>query len=167
MTYLTEKLKQDKPEIYNRIHDGIFASIDETADSIDIPKILVSDKFDRFLVSVILASKAMAKSEFDKWMQALESKSFKQTIEILYNDEDETYCCLGVLCHINGINNNDMSECADLLKLSQYFAMPFNLYECPIVTFQTPFIEMNDEYHLSFKEIASLAKWARSRRLPV
>ncbi len=37
-----------------------------------------------------------------KWVEALRSGEYKQGKEMLYNEEMDTYCCLGVLQKING-----------------------------------------------------------------
>lgn len=41
----------------------------------------------------------------DKWIAALRSGEYKQGKMRLYRSEDNTYCCLGVACAINGIPN--------------------------------------------------------------
>jgi hypothetical protein len=35
-----------------------------------------------------------------KWVAALRSGRFKQTISVLHNVEEDGYCCLGVLCRL-------------------------------------------------------------------
>jgi hypothetical protein len=37
-----------------------------------------------------------------KWLEALRSGTFKQTSEMLYNELDKGYCCLGVLMCVAG-----------------------------------------------------------------
>lgn len=44
----------------------------------------------------------MLRSMRDKWCQSLRSGEFKQGKNRLHNLQANTYCCLGVLCQING-----------------------------------------------------------------
>jgi hypothetical protein len=48
----------------------------------------------------------MDKKIKEKWVQALRSGEYKQGTTLLYNKEQNTYCCLGVLSVINGVNPN-------------------------------------------------------------
>jgi hypothetical protein len=47
-----------------------------------------------------------------KWIKALRSGEYKQGKTFLYKANEEAYCCLGVLCAINGVSRTKMeSEC--------------------------------------------------------
>lgn len=48
------------------------------------------------------ATLAMDKKLRSKWLKALRSGKFKQAKKTLYDKETGGYCCLGVLCSING-----------------------------------------------------------------
>lgn len=45
----------------------------------------------------------MKKEVMKKWVKALRSGKYKQGRSLMYNEYENTYCCLGVLCAINGI----------------------------------------------------------------
>lgn len=45
----------------------------------------------------------ISKSQCIEWITALRSDEFKQGREKLYNKEDDSYCCLGVLAKINNL----------------------------------------------------------------
>ena len=49
----------------------------------------------------------MKKSIADKWIRALRSGKYKQGTRVLHNEGNNTYCCLGVLCKIEGIKSSD------------------------------------------------------------
>lgn len=58
----------------------------------------------------------------DKWTSALRSGEYKQGRGVLYNSEQNTYCCLGVLGSICGYTNLSMDSIGmphDLLPLDQ------------------------------------------------
>ncbi len=38
----------------------------------------------------------------EKWLEALKSGNYKKGKNILYNDINNSYCCLGVLCDVTG-----------------------------------------------------------------
>jgi hypothetical protein len=44
-----------------------------------------------------------------EWVKALRSGEFKQTKSVLYNREDNGYCCLGVLCVLEGENEKQLN----------------------------------------------------------
>lgn len=37
-----------------------------------------------------------------KWLKALRSGKYKQGANLLYDKQDNTYCCLGVACKVSG-----------------------------------------------------------------
>ena len=45
-----------------------------------------------------------------KWLAALRSGKYKQGDAFLYNKDDNSYCCLGVLCEIEGANTKQMES---------------------------------------------------------
>lgn len=45
----------------------------------------------------------MKKEVADKWVEALRSGKYKKGQKQLFNELDNTYCCLGVLCVINQV----------------------------------------------------------------
>jgi hypothetical protein len=48
------------------------------------------------------------------WMDALRSGGYKQTKSVLYNPQEDAYCCLGVLCRVADlpiyVNKNDVGN---------------------------------------------------------
>lgn len=42
----------------------------------------------------------------EKWLDALRSGDYKQGQYQLYNDLNDTYCCLGVLCDVAGLRKS-------------------------------------------------------------
>lgn len=43
-----------------------------------------------------------------RWVAALRSGDYKQGCGELYNPNEDTYCCLGVLCVVNGIQKDEI-----------------------------------------------------------
>ena len=72
-----------------------------------------------------------------RWIAALLSGEYKQGKEALYNNLDDSYCCLGVLLHIGGANG----AYDDVVKLLG--GCGYSKYVC-----------WNDHCGLSFAEIA-------------
>lgn len=71
-----------------------------------------------------------------KWVKALRSGRYKQGDGVLYAD-DKTYCCLGVLCAVQGVSRAKMADAsvqyahalnksAGLTKRSQHFLVKCN-----------------------------------------
>jgi hypothetical protein len=44
----------------------------------------------------------------ERWVRALESGQYKQATSVLHNEENQSFCCLGVACDI--IKNDDLNE---------------------------------------------------------
>lgn len=42
------------------------------------------------------------KTSMKEWVDALRSGKFKQGQSVLYNPDQDAYCCLGVLCELEG-----------------------------------------------------------------
>ena len=53
---------------------------------------------------------AMSPELKQKWIAALRSGEYIQGKETLYNARADTYCCLGVLCRVAGIEIGDANE---------------------------------------------------------
>ncbi len=49
----------------------------------------------------------MEKTLKKKWLKALRSGEYEQGTGALHKVEENTYCCLGVLCEIAGLEKND------------------------------------------------------------
>lgn len=45
-----------------------------------------------------------------KWLAALRSGKYKQGNNFMYNKNDNSYCCLGVLCEIEGATTKQMDK---------------------------------------------------------
>ena len=45
-----------------------------------------------------------------KWLAALRSGKYKQGDSLMYNKNDNSYCCLGVLCEIEGATTKQMHK---------------------------------------------------------
>ena len=43
-----------------------------------------------------------------KWVKALRSEKYKQGIGKLYNSDNNTFCCLGVLAHVSGLKKSEI-----------------------------------------------------------
>lgn len=60
-----------------------------------------------------------------KWVAALRSGQFKQGKHVLHNTDDNSFCCLGVLCEINGLKKSPTtavinSETGEKVNCSSY-----------------------------------------------
>lgn len=90
----------------------------------------------------------------EKWLVALRSGDFKQSRGTLCDSLYNTYCCLGVLCKINGL--------MERVGLANYFGdksttnLPDSYsYKIGISASQEKtLVEMNDKERKSFTEIA-------------
>jgi hypothetical protein len=89
-----------------------------------------------------------------KWVKALRSGKYNQTTSSLkdYN----SYCCLGVLCEVAGLKfNEDGYYCRGLVAvdgggLKATELKKFGLHHKT----QSKLIDLNDEQHYNFNEIA-------------
>ena len=45
-----------------------------------------------------------------KWVAALRSGGYQQGRHVLYSEREDTYCCLGVLCDIQGVSKKKMNQ---------------------------------------------------------
>lgn len=59
----------------------------------------------------------MKNEQADQWIEALESGDYKQTNDMLFRPEDQSFCCLGVLtneyCETNGANFSEITKLED------------------------------------------------------
>ena len=100
-----------------------------------------------------------------EWIDALRSGKFKQGKRLLHDLETDTYCCLGVLCKIAELNENeeidyddkkvgifiDNEYCKDKYFLPTTFRIKFGISNI----IQDILINKNDGDNYSFEEIAN------------
>lgn len=105
------------------------------------------------------------------WLKALRSGKYSQGQDALYDPASKSFCCLGVLCEINGIKRSDMvhmgmpqevgfgkdatPERSEIPKGVEYDANEYAwsvLYNGKL----TPLSVLNDSKRLSFKQIANI-----------
>lgn len=104
----------------------------------------------------------MKKTISAKWITALRSGKYKQGRFALKHMEEDTYCCLGVLCEISGKTYKP-----DDAALTQEIADWAGLKECHgFIEFKRgnlSLIRLNDERKRSFKQIAAYIErnWKR------
>ena len=104
-----------------------------------------------------------------KWVGALRSGEYKQGRSILYNREDNTFCCLGVLCDLavkEGIvttivgTTEDIVDCTFFGMEKAYEYLPEEVMEWANLSDNAPFVgiytltELNDDFKMSFENIA-------------
>ena len=96
----------------------------------------------------------------EKWVEALRSGKYKQGRSRLKDNENH-YCCLGVLCDIrakefNTVFNSDESKDFPGSIVMDWAGLK---HKNPNVMFdgsKTDIATLNDDKHLSFKEIANI-----------
>lgn len=86
----------------------------------------------------------------EKWVAALKSGDYKQGKMRLHNQEENTYCCLGVLCAITGVESS-RDEYIWGFPEEQIPVMLQGNRSNPVVN---NLVRMNDRYGKSFSEIA-------------
>jgi hypothetical protein len=107
------------------------------------------------------------------WIKALRSGKYRQTRHILYDQYNNGFCCLGVLCAINGVRPAEMTtsvlpqdvgfgkditptvrETPKYLRgLAAQEALAWSvLYKGKL----TPLHQLNDYEHLTFHDIADI-----------
>lgn len=74
----------------------------------------------------------LPKEDRTKWLEALRSGEYKQSHGVLYNESQNGYCCLGVYCHVKGVDNDSLlsesfpwsldREIAEMYKISSALA---------------------------------------------
>ena len=116
----------------------------------------------------------MKKRIKNRWIKALKSGEYVQGKDRLYNPEDNTYCCLGVLCKLYAkdkkkglqkvINMPGSDEGAVLPSAVAKWAGiegELDIYNSPNVitsTRQVELVTLNDHDNLTFEEIADILK---------
>lgn len=107
-----------------------------------------------------------------KWVAALRSGKYKQTVSYLYDGGG--FCCLGVMCALRGAKLNEMDQVElpdDLPNFNELFNIDSDHIDSDHVDFlsgggeawQVPYCgkmvylsELNDDHRLSFKQIANI-----------
>lgn len=105
-----------------------------------------------------------------KWVAALRSGKYQQTRRMLHRLEDDVdtdrgHCCLGVLCEILKEEGKIISQIQDDDKVCEYYGKEDVLSSSDIpttilteiglsVNAETNLINMNDDEHKTFAEIA-------------
>lgn len=79
-----------------------------------------------------------------KWLKALRDGKYKQGTRVLYDKDDNSYCCLGVLCKITRV------------KIRKPFYLTDNLLDKFGITDkeQKYLASLNDDDHRNFVQIA-------------
>lgn len=87
-----------------------------------------------------------------KWIEALRSGEYGQTVRELTNGNDD-YCCLGVACKIAGYSDMEMFTYNNVVFQDTPFnKLPFSLHENEELT--DILVRMNDLENKSFIEIS-------------
>lgn len=107
----------------------------------------------------------MKKRQMERWVKALRSGKFKQGKHKLYDPKTDTYCCLGVLTHINKehlsttdftkVYSGELEALTGSLLVHTGVQDPIGEYVCP-EGFEDNLARINDEANKSFAEIADI-----------
>ena len=104
----------------------------------------------------------MKKKLKKQWIKALRSGKYTQGPGELCNTQDNTHCCLGVLCEVAIKENHKIIRTKEgHYNLNKKMSVDDRLDKAMLIHFgldsktQIQLIEMNDENRLSFKEIAN------------
>ena len=103
-----------------------------------------------------------------KWVAALRSGKYKQTVSHLYDAGG--FCCLGVMCALRGAKLDEMDQIGlpgDLPNFNELFNIDSKhakfFSEAGAQPWQVPYrgemvylTELNDDHRLSFKQIANI-----------
>lgn len=101
----------------------------------------------------------MKKQDAEKWLQALRSGKYAQGDGLLYDHLLNTYCCLGVLCHVidGKVELERNLPTYEWLKKNGIQFFGFHKQEC-----QNPFLEIGEksaanmnDFGISFQDIAN------------
>lgn len=80
-----------------------------------------------------------------KWVAALRSGKYEQGTTLLYDQTTKSFCCLGVLCKVQGVKNQTISG----------FCYPKTEYRAGLMSTDVDVLaEANDFYGWTFEEIA-------------
>ena len=101
----------------------------------------------------------MDKTIKDTWVAELRSEKYKQGKARLHNIEHDTYCCLGVLCKTQNIEEvsgkfnfeDDEYKSTRVASLPKEYCHKINLTENQMIEL----IRLNDDGNKSFEEIAT------------
>lgn len=85
----------------------------------------------------------MKKKIAEKWVAALRNGNYKQTTYTYYQEEDNSYCCLGVLCELLNNYHKGMVK-----KIAGFVEGPDGSPTWSL------FLDYNDAERLTFAEIA-------------
>lgn len=100
-----------------------------------------------------------------KWVEALQSGEYKQGRESLYNDQDCTYCCLGVAERvINGNTQGNMGYLDYPSELKRHATFDGMLLEDMETDCGVSFAGLNDAFGLTFNQIANLLLGKKVRK---
>ena len=108
-----------------------------------------------------------------KWLAALRSGEYKQTTGALYDSTNDAFCCLGVLCNIEGVDKEDLKYSGQpanvgmftdaLLSYDEMTTEQASKYSTESFSFSvkykrklTPLSVLNDGNKLTFKQIANI-----------
>ena len=74
-----------------------------------------------------------------EWIKRLRSGKYKQTESVLYSPSEGAYCCLGVLCEIEGkskeeITNKEFPHNAGVGECMSYYEVKFLIGSYPLYT---------------------------------
>lgn len=102
-----------------------------------------------------------------KWVAALRSGKYKQTISSLYDAGG--FCCLGVMCALRGAKLDEMDQVSlpgelpnfnELFNIdsdhADFFSGGGEAWQVPYCGEMVYLSALNDDYRLSFKQIANI-----------
>lgn len=95
------------------------------------------------------------------WLKALRSGEYQQGRSHLYNKEENTWCCLGVLCHVIGVEADALNQRGMPYELDTQPKLPKATELSTDFGIRLPGNKWEELSHLndtgkSFKEIADL-----------
>jgi len=96
--------------------------------------------------------KTLTKKLKQKWIKALRSGKYKQGKERLYNEEEDSYCCLGVLELIAGIDTKSDAFLQTTGELITHKAI--SCVKGLDMKMQIKLADMNDSEDNDFNDIA-------------
>lgn len=107
---------------------------------------------------------SIATSLKEKWLKMLRGGRYKQTDSNLYSKHNNGYCCLGLLCKANGLKETEIAERQLPEELDMHLFGDAGDWEVPVRIYEEgdvrvdkiPLYELNDEYRLTFKQIADI-----------
>lgn len=104
----------------------------------------------------------------EKWLKALEGRKYKQGEGQLHNDDEDSFCCLGVLCDVMKKQVKGTWQGSHFVTPNEeeYALTPMDVRQLVRMTKHQhdDAITMNDFDDLTFKEIA--AKFRKTWKMP-